>query len=94
MSYIIQKPNGKRLSSVYLNDLGYTRDFYGVVKPAFAKLFVFRENSYTLFKDMENYLERKKDWIENIQNDKRYSDVIKASLIKSVNKLDNCLIEI
>jgi hypothetical protein len=30
MKYVIQKPNGKKLSSIYLNDLGYTDKYAGI----------------------------------------------------------------
>lgn len=90
MKLVIQKGD-KFLSSVYLNDLGYRTVIEGgklIKKPQFSKLFVFRENSIKVFQNPDDFQRFKNNCIEEIQNDWRYDDAIKTSLIKSVNKLD------
>jgi hypothetical protein len=98
MKYVIQKPNGKKLSSIYLNDLGYTDKYAGInnkdadhfgfiKKPAPNKLFVFRENSCMLFDSMEQINNEIESYINDIKKDDRYNEKIKNSLIKSANNL-------
>ena len=98
MKYIIQKNNGKKLSSIYLNDLGFTQkyvginndnaDFYGFIKkPVPQKIFVFRENSCILFDSISDINNTLESCINDIKKDDRYCKKIKNSLIKSVNNL-------
>ena len=88
----------KKLSSVYLNDLGYTdkyvgrddkdADRFGMKKiPAPRKLFVFRDNSWLSFKSKEDAMNKIDEWKENIDKDDRYTYEIKKSLIKSAENL-------
>lgn len=88
----------KMLSSVYLNDLGYTEkwvgfddedaDKFGRKKvPAPRKLFVFRENSWLSFDSKEDAIEKIEYWKYEISKDSRYDDKIKASLVKSAENL-------
>jgi hypothetical protein len=88
----------KKLSSVYLNDLGYTdkyvgrddkdADRFGMKKtPAPRKLFVFRDNSWISFKSKEDAINKIDEWKEDINKDDRYTDEIKKSLIKSAENL-------
>ena len=91
MSYIVQKGE-KTLSSVYLNDLGYKR-VDSILKPQINKLFVFRQNSAILFDSVDDFNKSKEYWINEIEQDDRYTSEIKISLIKSVNKLINFLVE-
>ena len=88
----------KMLSSVYLNNLGYTEkwvgyqdedaDKFGIKKiPAPKKIFVFRENSWLSFNSKEGAIEKIEYWKEDISKDSRYDDKIKKSLIKSAENL-------
>ena len=98
MKYIIQKNNGSKLSSIYLNDLGFTEKYVGInnenadrlgfiKKPAINKLFVFRQNSWMLFDSIEDINEILNHAINDIKKDDRYNEAIKNSLVKSVNNL-------
>lgn len=90
MGVYIEK-GGKKLSSIYLNDLGYKLKWLGkgqyIEKVAFHKIFVFRESSWILFESVAEANKTLDNAIKSISEDERYSDSIKKSLIKSVNGL-------
>ena len=105
MKFIIQKKNGQKLSSIYLNDLGYNNKYIGInneeadylgfiQKPNINKLFVFRKNSAITFNSIEEINSIIEDSINDIKKDNRYNEKIKKSLINSTNNLKNNIKEI
>lgn len=105
MKYIIKKNNGLKLSSIYLNDLGYTQkykgidfkdaDYFGFIKkPAPNKLFVFRKNSAIMFDSIIDINKTIEDSIKDIKEDNRYCKNIKKSLIKSTQNLKKYIVPV
>lgn len=103
-TFVVQK-GAKRLSSIYLNALGYSTTWVGniagadkfgkIKKPAIQKLFVFREKSWLEFGSTEEIVETFESAKQHISDDDRYTDDIKKSLCKSIdNMLEKNIVEI